>query len=126
MTPYGDGKLVATPLETSWVEGREIPTRWRLVLPDRALDVTVGALNSQGLDGSQHSLLGRSGAGGRHTPWQGLSRDDGLPAAMTVDPGCACASDRHGQLPGYQVAAAIVSDAVYRITQHWLLLSLGS
>ncbi|TIU23660.1 MAG: iron ABC transporter permease, partial [Mesorhizobium sp.] len=22
-------------------------TRWRLVLPDRALDVTVGALNSQ-------------------------------------------------------------------------------
>ncbi|RWJ06613.1 MAG: FtsX-like permease family protein [Mesorhizobium sp.] len=47
VTPYGDGKLVATPLETSWVEGREIPTRWRLVLPDRALDVTVGALNSQ-------------------------------------------------------------------------------
>ena len=46
-TPYGDGALVATPLETSWVEGRDIPTRWRLTLAERALDVTVGALNAQ-------------------------------------------------------------------------------
>jgi predicted secreted hydrolase len=46
-TPYGNGKLVATPLETSRVEGHDVPTRWRLTLPDRALDVTVGALNTQ-------------------------------------------------------------------------------
>jgi predicted secreted hydrolase len=46
-TPYGDGQLVATPLETSRVEGRDVPTRWRLVLADRKLDVVVGALNPQ-------------------------------------------------------------------------------
>lgn len=46
-TPYGDGKLVTTPLEMSRVEGHDVPTRWRLTLPDRALDVTVGALNTQ-------------------------------------------------------------------------------
>ena len=46
-TPYGDGKLEAMPLETSRVEGRDIPTRWRLTLADRGLDVTVGALNTQ-------------------------------------------------------------------------------
>ncbi|MER9004405.1 iron ABC transporter permease [Mesorhizobium sp. M0862] len=46
-TPYDNGKLVMTPLDTSRVEGRDIPTRWHLILPDRALDVTVGALNSQ-------------------------------------------------------------------------------
>ena len=46
-TPYGAGKLVATPLETSRVEGRDIPTRWRLALSDRGLDVSVGALNPQ-------------------------------------------------------------------------------
>ena len=46
-TPYGDGKLIATPLGTSRVEGRDMPTRWRLVLPTAGLDVTVGALNTQ-------------------------------------------------------------------------------
>jgi predicted secreted hydrolase len=46
-TPYGDGKLVATPLETSRVAGREVPTRWKLTLVDRRLDVTVDALNTQ-------------------------------------------------------------------------------
>ncbi|RLP23100.1 lipocalin-like domain-containing protein [Mesorhizobium sp. YM1C-6-2] len=46
-TSYGDGNLVATPLETSRVDGRDVPTRWRLALSDRALDVTVGALNTQ-------------------------------------------------------------------------------
>ena len=45
--PYADGKLEATPLTTSRVAGRDIPTRWRLNLPDRALDVTVSALNAQ-------------------------------------------------------------------------------
>lgn len=46
-TPYGDGALVTTPLGTSRVEGHDIPTRWRLTLPDRGLDVTVGAFNTQ-------------------------------------------------------------------------------
>ncbi|MBL8582864.1 MAG: iron ABC transporter permease [Rhizobiaceae bacterium] len=46
-TPYGDGKLAATPLETSNVRGRDVPTQWRLTLGERGLDVTVGALNTQ-------------------------------------------------------------------------------
>lgn len=46
-TPYGDGALQATPLETSRVEGRDIPTRWRVELPERGVDVTVSALNPQ-------------------------------------------------------------------------------
>jgi predicted secreted hydrolase len=46
-TPYGNGKLVVTPLKTSRVNGRDVPTRWRLTLPDRGLDVTVEALNPQ-------------------------------------------------------------------------------
>ena len=35
------------PLETSAVAGRTIPTRWRLTVEGRDLDVTVGALNTQ-------------------------------------------------------------------------------
>ncbi len=46
-TPYANGNLVATPLEVSDVAGREVPTRWRLTLPARNLDVTVDALNTQ-------------------------------------------------------------------------------
>jgi predicted secreted hydrolase len=46
-TSYGPGNLVATPLRTTLVDGREIPTGWRLTLSDRALDVTVSALNTQ-------------------------------------------------------------------------------
>ncbi|APH71619.1 lipocalin-like domain-containing protein [Aquibium oceanicum] len=46
-TPYADGKLVATPVQTSRVAGRDLPTQWRLVLAERGLDVTVGALNDQ-------------------------------------------------------------------------------
>lgn len=46
-TPYGDGKLVAIPLETSRVEGRDVPTRWRLTLPERGLDISVAALNAR-------------------------------------------------------------------------------
>lgn len=45
--PYGDGALVATPLEESRVAGRDVPTRWRLTLEGRGLDVEVTALNSQ-------------------------------------------------------------------------------
>lgn len=46
-TPYSDGNLVATPLRTSKVAGRDVPTRWRLTLPARNLDVTVDAVNPQ-------------------------------------------------------------------------------
>jgi predicted secreted hydrolase len=46
-TPYGDGKLVAKPLETSRVVGRDVPTKWRLTLGERELDVNVDALNTQ-------------------------------------------------------------------------------
>ena len=69
---------------TSRVEGRDIPTRWRLTLADRGLDVTVGALNTQAWMGLSIRLLGRSGAGDRDSPGQGLPRDDGIRTAMTL------------------------------------------
>jgi predicted secreted hydrolase len=40
-----DGALQATPLETSRVAGREVPTTWRLTLPVHDLDIEVAALN---------------------------------------------------------------------------------
>ncbi|TNC74165.1 lipocalin-like domain-containing protein [Rubellimicrobium roseum] len=51
-TPFPNGAFAAEPLATSDVtdgEGaqREIPTRWRVRLPDRGLDATVEALNPQ-------------------------------------------------------------------------------
>lgn len=44
---YTDGAFVAEPLYTSNVAGREVPTEWRVKLPDRDVDVTVRALNPQ-------------------------------------------------------------------------------
>lgn len=44
-TPYADGAFQATPLKTSKVAGRNVPTGWRVRLPERGLDVTVSALN---------------------------------------------------------------------------------
>ncbi len=41
-TPYTDGALKATPLA---VNNADVPVRWRVELPDRGLDVTVGAIN---------------------------------------------------------------------------------
>ena len=46
-TPYGDGALVATPLDTSTVAGRQVPTEWRLQLADKGLDITTRPLNPQ-------------------------------------------------------------------------------
>lgn len=46
-TAYPDGAFVAEPLETSDVAGRVVPTEWRVTLPDRGVDVTVGAVNPQ-------------------------------------------------------------------------------
>lgn len=46
-TALPDGALRLTPLETSSVQARDIPTRWRVELQERDLDVTVNALNPQ-------------------------------------------------------------------------------
>ena len=40
-----DGAVMAQPLETTAVAGREVPTRWRLQVPGRGVDVTVQAMN---------------------------------------------------------------------------------
>lgn len=42
---YRDGALSMTPLAQSRVAGRDVPTTWRIELPDRALDVTASAIN---------------------------------------------------------------------------------
>lgn len=44
-TAYPDGVFMAEPLTETPVAGRDIPTRWRVRLPDRGVDVTVTALN---------------------------------------------------------------------------------
>jgi len=45
--PQPAGALQVTPLQTTQVEGLDIPTTWRLRLPSRDLDITVTALNPQ-------------------------------------------------------------------------------
>ncbi|MEO0831234.1 MAG: lipocalin family protein, partial [Pseudomonadota bacterium] len=44
-TPYPDGAFRADPLEWHRVADRDLPVRWRVALPDRGVDVDVGALN---------------------------------------------------------------------------------
>jgi predicted secreted hydrolase len=44
-TPYGDGAFSAAPLATTTVKNRDIPTRWRVTLPEQDVDVVVDALN---------------------------------------------------------------------------------
>jgi predicted secreted hydrolase len=43
--PLAPGALQAEPLERATVAGRTVPVVWRLVLPERGLDVTLRALN---------------------------------------------------------------------------------
>ncbi|MEL6233006.1 MAG: lipocalin-like domain-containing protein [Pseudomonadota bacterium] len=45
LTAFPDGAFRARPLETHRVAGRDVPVAWQVALPDRALDVTVTALN---------------------------------------------------------------------------------
>lgn len=45
-TAFPDGAFTAQPLTESNVAGREIPTRWQVTLPDKDVDVTVEALNT--------------------------------------------------------------------------------
>lgn len=44
-TAYPNGAFAAVPLARSNVAGREVPTAWRVTLPDRGLDVDVSAIN---------------------------------------------------------------------------------
>ncbi len=44
---YPDGALTMTPLSVTDVAGRQVPTAWRIELPDRGLDVTTRPLNPQ-------------------------------------------------------------------------------
>lgn len=46
-TPLPPGALTATPLAEAEAGGRHLPVSWRLVLPERALDVTLSPLNPQ-------------------------------------------------------------------------------
>ena len=42
---YPDGIFLADPLQTSVVAGRNIPTKWRIRLPEKHLDIQVEAMN---------------------------------------------------------------------------------
>ena len=44
-TPYADGAVTVTPLETHEVAGREIPVRWRIEMPARDLAIETEPVN---------------------------------------------------------------------------------
>lgn len=44
-TTLPNGSFDASPLSRTDVDGRDVPTRWQVRVPERGLDVTVGALN---------------------------------------------------------------------------------
>ncbi len=44
---YPDGAFEATAMQRSAVAGRDVPTGWRVKLPEQGVDVTVTALNPQ-------------------------------------------------------------------------------
>ena len=44
-TPYPDGAFSAEPMATHTVADRDVPTTWRVRLPDRGVDAQVSALN---------------------------------------------------------------------------------
>ncbi len=44
-TTYPDGEFAAQPLSSHMVSGRDVPTTWAVQLPDKAVDVTVKAVN---------------------------------------------------------------------------------
>ncbi|WP_299551200.1 lipocalin-like domain-containing protein [uncultured Tateyamaria sp.] len=45
-TAYPDGAFTAEPIVRSAVAGREVPTTWRVQLPDRGVDAVVAAMNT--------------------------------------------------------------------------------
>jgi predicted secreted hydrolase len=44
---YPDGALTMTPLQTTQINGKNVPTRWRIQLPDQNVNLTLDALNKQ-------------------------------------------------------------------------------
>ena len=44
---YSDGAFTAEPIKQSQVAGRDVPTTWRVLLPDAGIDIVVTALNTQ-------------------------------------------------------------------------------
>lgn len=46
-TALANGEFVAEPIEDTEVAGRVIPTRWRVLLAEREIDVEVQAINSE-------------------------------------------------------------------------------
>ncbi|SDW38675.1 Predicted secreted hydrolase [Ruegeria halocynthiae] len=52
-TPLPDGSVALTPLETTRVEQRDVPTRWQVSLPDRGVDVEVSAITSKAWMGTR-------------------------------------------------------------------------
>jgi predicted secreted hydrolase len=44
---YPDGALTMTPLHSTRVAERDVPTEWRIQLPDRGLDITTTPVNPQ-------------------------------------------------------------------------------
>lgn len=62
------GALQAEPLDWSEVAGRQVPTRWRLILPAKGLIAEVSALNSQSWMGTSFSYWeGPVRVSGSHT-----------------------------------------------------------
>lgn len=46
-TPFTDGAITLTPLSQTNVEGRLVPTSWRVRLPDKSVDVEITPVNPQ-------------------------------------------------------------------------------
>ncbi len=44
---YGDGHIALTPLATTQVAGRTIPTQWQLTFPVRGIDIQTTPINAQ-------------------------------------------------------------------------------
>ncbi|MEL7117022.1 MAG: lipocalin family protein [Pseudomonadota bacterium] len=44
-SPIAPGGFLATPLEVSDVDGRAVPTTWRVEVPSRGIEIDVAALN---------------------------------------------------------------------------------
>ncbi|WP_224816694.1 lipocalin-like domain-containing protein [Hasllibacter sp. MH4015] len=44
---YGDTAVILTPLGTTSVAGRDVPTEWRVEFPERELDITTRPINPQ-------------------------------------------------------------------------------
>ncbi|MEM9781455.1 MAG: lipocalin-like domain-containing protein [Pseudomonadota bacterium] len=46
-TRLAPGEIVMTPIRETVVKGRDVPTHWRIEVPDREIDITTTPLNAQ-------------------------------------------------------------------------------